>query len=320
MPRLQLILVFILAMLAACEQSPASYPTLIESKSPDGKWIADAVTRQDSGAGQLGFHTTIYLKSLTDPKTQAPVLVFPSEISKEKGKIEISFLWPPGTLVVLLSRLPTFDTQVTRYAGMDITVTQGIIEKQGLPTAKQLEDVFHSSDLKSAHRLLPDLHCNPKTLEQVAAVRQAWHELGGTSSTEVTQDHYVQAVMAKCLIEGQFPNATSDPDIDSAVALLRSAIHSDNIIEALVAGEGLIHYADPRDNQSIVDITHRERKVINYLAWALIDDCSPNAARTLQLMREQAPDQAAKDRIDDKIKLAEPQRHEKCDTSAPQNK
>jgi hypothetical protein len=77
-----------------------------------------------------------------------------------------------------------------------------------------------------------------------------------------------------------------------------------------VAGEGLIHYADPRDNQSIIG----ERKVITYLAWALIYDCSPNAARTLQLMREQAP------RIDEKIKLAEPQRHEKCDTSAPQNK
>jgi hypothetical protein len=315
MPCLQLILVFILTMLAACGQSPVPYPTLIESKSADGKWIADAVTRQDSGAGQLGFHTTVYLKSLTDPKTQAPVLVFPNELSKEKGKIEISFLWPPGTLVVLLSRLPTFDTQVTRYAGMNITVTEGIVEKQGLPTAKQLEDLFHSSDLKRARRLLPDLRCDPKTLEQVAVVRQAWHELGGTLSTEVTQDHYVQAVMALCLIDGQPPNATSDPDIDSAVALLRSAVHSDNITEALVAGEGLIHNADPRDNQSIVDITHRERKVINYLAWALLYDCSPNAAHTLQLLREQAPDQGAKDRIDDKVKLAEPQRHEKCDAS-----
>ena len=313
MPRLQLILVFILVMLAACDQTPVPYPTLIESKSPDGKWIADAVTRQDSGAGQLGFHTTVYLKSLTDPKTQAPVLVFPDELSKEKGKIDISFLWPPGTLNVLLSRLPTFDTQVTRYAGLDITVTQGITEKLGPPTAKQLEEVFHSSDLKRARRLLPDLHCGPKTLEQVATVRQAWHELGGTLSTEVTQDHHVQAVMAKCLIEGQPQNAAPDPDIDSAVALLRSAVRSDNIIEALVASEGLIHNGDPRDNQSIVDITHRERKVITYLTWALLYDCSPNAAHTLQVLREQAPDQAAKDRIDAKIKLAEPQRHEKCD-------
>jgi hypothetical protein len=310
-----IIVAFILTMLTACKQSPVPYPTLIESKSPDGKWIADAITRQDSGAGQFGFHTTVYLRSVIDPKIQAPVLKFPDELSKEKGKIDISFLWPPGTLNVLLSRLPTFDTQVTRYAGMDITVTQGIIEKQGLPTAKQLEDLFHSSDLKRARRLLPDLHCNPKTLEQVTAVRQAWHELGSTPSTEVTQDHHIQAVMAKCLIEGQPPNATSDPDIDSAVALLRSAVHSDNIIEALVAAEGLIHNGDPRDNQSIVDIIHREPKVINYLAWALISDCSPNATHTLQLLREQAPDQGAKDRIDAKIKLAEPQRHEKCDVN-----
>jgi hypothetical protein len=314
MTRLQLIAVLIAVLTAACEQSPLPYVTLTESKSPDGKWIVDAVTTQDSGAGQFGFHTTVYLKSLTDPKVQAPVLVFPNEISKEKGKSDISFFWSDGTLEVLLSRMPTFETQVTRYAGMNITVSQ-FFEKPIPLSAKQLEDVFHSSDLKSARRLLPDLLCNPKTPEQVAAVRQAWHELGGTSSTEVTQDHHIQAVMAKCLIEGQPPNATTDPDIDSAVALLRSAVHSDNIIEALVAGEGLIHYADPRDNQSIVDITHRERKVITYLAWALIYDCSPNAARTLQLMREQAPDQAVKDRIDAKIKLAEPQRHEKCDVN-----
>jgi hypothetical protein len=321
MTRLQLIIVvFILAMLAACEQASPPYLTRTESKSPDGKWIADAVTTQDSRAGQFGFHTTVYLKSLTDPKTQAAVLLFPNEITKEKGKIEVHFLWFDGTLEVLLSRLPIFDTQVIRYAGMDITVTQGIIEKQTVPAAKQLDEAFNSSDVKSARRLLEDLHCNPKTPEQIAAVRQAWHELGSTSSTEVTQDHHIQAVMALCLIEGQPPNATSDPDIDSAVALLRSAVHSDNIIEALVAGEGLIHHADPRDNQSIVDITHRERKVITYLTWALIDDCSPNAASTLQLMREQAPDQEAKDRIDTKIKLAEPQRHEKCDTSANSSK
>jgi hypothetical protein len=49
-------------------------------------------------------------------------------------------------------------------------------------------------------------------------------------------------------------------------------------------------------------------------------DCSPNAALTLQLMREQAPDQAAKDGIDAKIKLAEPQRQEKCDASTNQSK
>jgi hypothetical protein len=243
MPRLQLIIILIGAMTAACEPPPP-IAVLTESKSPDGKWLADAVTTQDSGAGQFGFHTTVYLKSLSDPKIQAPVLVFPNEISKEKGKIEISFRWIDGTLEVLLSSTPTFETQVTRYAGMNITVSR-FFEKPIPLSAKQLEDVFHSSDLKSARRLLPDLQCSPKTQEQVAAVRQAWHELGSTSSTEVTQDHHIQAVMAKCLIAGQPPNAITDPDIDSAVALLRSAVRSDNIIEALVGAQGLIHYADP---------------------------------------------------------------------------
>jgi hypothetical protein len=321
MTRLQLIIVvFILAMLAACEQASPPYLTRTESKSPDGKWIADAVTTQDSRAGQFGFHTTVYLKSLTDPKTQAAVLLFPNEITKEKGKIEVHFLWFDGTLEVLLSRLPIFDTQVIRYAGMDITVTQGIIEKQTVPAAKQLDDAFNSSDVKSARRRLEDLHCNPKTPEQIAAVRQAWHELGSTSSTEVTQDHHIQAVMALCLIEGQPQNAAPDPDIDSAVTLLRSTVHSDEIIEALVAGQGLIHYGDPRDNQSIVDIAVREPKVTTFLATDLIYNCAPNAARTLQLMREQARDQVMKDRLNNAIKRAEGQGHEKCDASAGGNK
>ena len=69
---LRLIIVLIAAMSAACGcATPTGWRT--ESKSPDGKWIADAVTTQDSGAGQFGFHTTVYLKSLSDPKTQAPV-------------------------------------------------------------------------------------------------------------------------------------------------------------------------------------------------------------------------------------------------------
>jgi hypothetical protein len=305
-------MILIGVLTAACDP-PLPFSLLTESKSPDGKWIADAVTTQDSGAGQPSFHTTVYLKSLTDPKVQASVLTFPDEIAKEKGRVQIAFFWSDTGLQLLMSHLPIFDTQVTRYAGMDITVTQRIFEKQTLPTAKQLEDAFHSSDLKGARRLLADLHCNPHTPEQVAAVRQAWHELRLTLSTEVTQDHHIQAVMAKCLIEGQPQNAAPDPDIDSAVALLRSAVRSDNIIEVLEGAQGLIHYADSRDNQSIVDITHREPKVTTFLREALSYSCSPNAARTLQAMREQAPDQATKEKIDANIKRAEPQRKEKCD-------
>jgi hypothetical protein len=93
---------------------------------------------------------------------------------------------PDGSVEVLLSRMPIFDTQVTRYAGLDITVTQAIFEKQTPPTVDQLEKAFKSSDVTNARRLLG----------------QAWHELGSTTSTEVTQDHFVQALMAECLIQG----------------------------------------------------------------------------------------------------------------------
>jgi hypothetical protein len=120
--------------------------------------------------------------------------------------------------------------------------------------------------------------------------------------------------MATCLIEGPPLNSTTDPDIDSAVAHLRFAVHSDNIIEALVGAQGLIHYGDPRDNQSIVDVAVREPKVTTFLATDLIYNCSPNAALTLQLMRAQAKDQM-KDRLESAIKRSEPQNSEKCDSA-----
>src|ERR1700720_4399810 len=56
---------------------------------------------------------------------------------------------------------------------------------------------------------------------------------------------------------GQPPNSTPDPDIDGAVLLLRSAIQSQDVAVALSGTIGLIYFSDPRDNQSITDLTHR---------------------------------------------------------------
>jgi hypothetical protein len=52
--------------------------------------------------------------------------------------------------------------------------------------------------------------------------------------------------------------------------------------------------------------------VTTLLATDLIYNCSPNAARTLQLMREQARDQVMKDRLEGAIKRAEPKAKDNC--------
>jgi hypothetical protein len=119
----------------------------------------------------------------------------------------------------------------------------------------------------------------------------------------------------QCLIEAQPQGATRDPDIDSAVVLLRTAIQSKDVLEALSGALGLLHFSDPRDMQSIVDVTHREPKTTMFLREALSYSCAPNAARTLQLMREQAPNPETQAKIDANIERAEPQRREKCDAN-----
>jgi hypothetical protein len=77
----------------------------------------------------------------------------------------------------------------------------------------------------------------------------------------------------------------------------------------------LIHFSDPRDNQSIINVTHRQPMTKTFLLEALSYSCAPNAARTLQLMREQAPTPETQAGIDANIQRAEPQRHEKCDAN-----
>jgi hypothetical protein len=67
--------------------------------------------------------------------------------------------------------------------------------------------------------------------------------------------------------------------------------------------------------QFIIDITHREPQATTFLSTALSYHCSPNAATTLQLLREQATDSATKDRMDAAIKRTEAQRKEKCDAN-----
>jgi hypothetical protein len=71
--------------------------------------------------------------------------------------------------------------------------------------------------------------------------------------------------------------------------------------------------SDPRDNQSIIDLTHRQLMTTKMVRESLSYSCSPNAARTLQLMREQAPNPQTQAGIDANIQRAEPQRRRKCD-------
>ena len=67
------------------------------------------------------------------------------------------------------------------------------------------------------------------------------------------------------------------------------------------------------DRAGIVDIAVRGPKVTTLLTMALLYNCSPNAALTVQLMREQARDQIMKERLEAAIKRAEPDRSERCD-------
>ncbi|MEA3099468.1 hypothetical protein [Caballeronia mineralivorans] len=84
--------IILIALIAAGCDPPPQLLAGIGTKSPDGQWIAGAMTIQFVRLPGSGVRTTVYLKSIGDPKRES-VLVFANEISKEKGKIDVAFHW-----------------------------------------------------------------------------------------------------------------------------------------------------------------------------------------------------------------------------------
>jgi hypothetical protein len=95
----------------------------IEVPSPDGQWIASGRTNQTSGPGNADLSTGVYLKRAKDSGREENVLIFENEPASSKLAITLKLVWlTPSHLEVIFNRIPNFESQTIKYAGIDISV------------------------------------------------------------------------------------------------------------------------------------------------------------------------------------------------------
>lgn len=95
----------------------------VETKSPDGQWIAIGRTDRYSGPGNAAVMTGVYLQRTQGGKREEPVLGFSDDQSPANARIIPTIEWlTPTHLEVSFSRRPELDLQVVKYAGIEISV------------------------------------------------------------------------------------------------------------------------------------------------------------------------------------------------------
>jgi hypothetical protein len=102
-----------------------------EARSPDGRWVASAFSKQYGGPGTAGLYTDVYLKR-TDVR-QAPIEVLDfsvGELASQSGILNLTMTWqsPSRLDVTYNGRAASLYFQVVKCAGIDI-VTRDVSDR-----------------------------------------------------------------------------------------------------------------------------------------------------------------------------------------------
>lgn len=95
-----------------------------EMRSPDGRWLATAATRQWSGPGNAYVATTVYLKEKDSQEPPVEVLGFSNDSAYPSGVTNVTMDWvTPKHLNVTYGSHATLDFQAIKCSGIDISVS-----------------------------------------------------------------------------------------------------------------------------------------------------------------------------------------------------
>jgi uncharacterized protein YceK len=115
--RMLILTVSVCALLSGCSNVATIWST--EVRSPDGRWIARAVTEQHSGPGNALLQTTVLLKHTKGPKEPIEVLLF----TQDARSIDLKMNWlTPSHLEVSYKQPAEIDFQAIKCGGVDISV------------------------------------------------------------------------------------------------------------------------------------------------------------------------------------------------------
>jgi hypothetical protein len=111
------LIVSLCVLLSGCSNVATIWST--ESRSPDGRWVARAVTEQHSGPGNALLQTTVLLKHTKGPKEPIEVLLF----TQDAKSIDLKMSWlTPSHLEVTYEQPAEIDFQAIKCGGVDISV------------------------------------------------------------------------------------------------------------------------------------------------------------------------------------------------------
>lgn len=95
----------------------------VESRSPDGLWIATGRADRYSGPGNAAIIVGVYLRRTNGSYPEEPVLNFYGQLPPDKSGVDLAIKWlTPSQLQVSFSQPPDLYYQVSRYAGIEISV------------------------------------------------------------------------------------------------------------------------------------------------------------------------------------------------------
>jgi hypothetical protein len=118
MPRLPVWMLFAVCLLSGCRDKGTT-TWFKEVRSPDGRWLATATTKQWSGPGAAYVATSVYLKRSEGPPNDIEVLAFSHE---DAPHMYLKMDWvTPEHLDVTYGNHATLDFQAIKCAGINIT-------------------------------------------------------------------------------------------------------------------------------------------------------------------------------------------------------
>jgi hypothetical protein len=102
-----------------------------EARSPDGRWVASAFSKQIGGPGTSGLYTSVYLKRTDTGEAPIECLDFSiGELASQSGTLNLTMTWQSPTRldVTYNGRAATLYPQVAKCAGIDI-LTRDVSDK-----------------------------------------------------------------------------------------------------------------------------------------------------------------------------------------------
>jgi hypothetical protein len=119
-PRLSLCLAVLACVILSSCGSNVSTIWSTQSESPDGRWIATAMTEEHGGPGNALLQTVVLLKHTKGPKEPIQVLLLTHNDVKS---VNLSLLWvAPSRLEVTYRQPVIVDFQAVKCGGVEISL------------------------------------------------------------------------------------------------------------------------------------------------------------------------------------------------------